>query len=61
MLPVRMEIRMIDGKRTFVGVCNRDIYPTKPGEKAPLPQEYTDPKEFANKVSSMIVDLAAKL
>lgn len=60
-VPISMEVVELNGKKTIVGCVDRDVFPYEPGEVMEPAKKFTDMKEFANHVSSLIVSLSEKL
>lgn len=62
-IPVRIELRNVDGREVVVATARRDMMPMgiSDGKPSPLPKEFTDMKEFVNYLSTMVETLAGQL
>lgn len=61
MIPVRIELRNVDGRDVVVATARRDMMPLGVGDKTQPPKEFTDMKEFVNYLSTLVETLAEQL
>jgi hypothetical protein len=60
-IPVRIELRNVDGRDVVVATARRDLRPMGMNDKPQPPKEFTDMKEFVNYLSTLVETLAEQL